>query len=199
MVNYPGSSNYSIIMSNWSEHAQSNTNDSFLQIYDIGNVSVTGATGGWDASMKVFNVNVSGQNANYDNTTARFWQPDNGVAWGVNFTNYTYAFTATFPTAASLDIDGFYANTSTPESIVGSFTGQFVVTHDVNKVPITNGDVYGFDIDFSKAMFVPLDEYDSYGAKTSISNYFGAVPEPATMLLLGLGLAGIAGIRRKLS
>jgi hypothetical protein len=86
------------------------------------------------------------------------------------------------------------SNTVAPDTIVGTFTGQFVVTADVDKNPITDGNTYGFDIDFSKAMFVPLDTLDAYGDPTSIYNDFGVVPEPATMALLALG--GLL-IRRK--
>ena len=47
MVDYPGfvNPNYNYLMSNWSQHATSNTNDSFLQIGEDGNPSVTSASG----------------------------------------------------------------------------------------------------------------------------------------------------------
>ena len=64
------------------------------------------------------------------------------------------------------------------------------MTADINKDPITNGDMYGFDIAFSKDMFVPLD------SGNEVINYFGAaVPEPSTMLLFGIGIAGLIGVR----
>ena len=187
--------NYNQLLSSWWEHSPSNQNNSFLQLSEDGNSSVTSASGQWDATLKTFTVNISGQNAPYP--WSRFWQPDNGVAWGVTFTDYSYAFTATFPTAAILDSYGFYVNSTAPDTIVGSFTGDFVVTYDINKNPITNGDTYGFNIDFNKAWFDPNG--GSYGPITPY-NEFGstaAVPEPATMLLLGSGLIGLAGYGRK--
>ena len=193
---YEGSgSSYNYLLSNWSEHAASNTNDSFLQIAEEGNPSVTSASGAWDSTLKVFTVNLSGANATYDSSSSRFWQPDNGVAWGVTFTDYTYSFTATFAAAAAIGTDGWLENTVAPDSITGSFTGHFVVTDDPQKNPITNGDTYGFDISFSKAMFAPLDTLDAYGNPTTAYSSFGAVPEPATMCLLGLGALSL--IRRK--
>ena len=133
-----GYDNYNVLLSSWFEHLPSNQNDSFLQIaegVDYGNtLSITSATGGWDPTMTIFSVNVTGENSTYP--YSRFWQPDNGVAWGVTFTNYSYSFTATFPDAAIID-DGFYVNASAPDSINGSFTGEFVVTYDVNKNPIS--------------------------------------------------------------
>jgi hypothetical protein len=189
MVDYPGfvNPNYNYLMSNWSDHAVSNTNNSFLQIGEDGNPSVTSASGAWDSTLKVFTVAVSGADATYDSSYSRFWQPDNGVAWGVTFIDYTYTFTATFAAAAALDTDGWISNTVAPDSITGSFTGHFVVTADVNKNPITDGDTYSFDIAFSKEMFVPLDTLNAYGDPTSTYSAFGAVPEPATMCLLTLG------------
>jgi hypothetical protein len=192
-------SNYSALLSNWYEHSTSNQNNSFLQIAEDGNASVTSASGGWDPTLKVFTVAVSGANATYESSYARFWQPDNGVAWGVKFTDYSYNFTATFADPAVPDSGG-YTNASAPETIVGSFTGHFVVTDDINKNPITNGDTYGFDISFSKAMFAPLDALNADGQPTSVYNSFGTVPEPGTLTLLGLaGLTTIAAtlIRRR--
>jgi hypothetical protein len=200
MVDYPGFVNpdYNYLMSNWTDHHLSNQNDSFLQIGENGNPSVTSASAAWDSTRKVFTIAVAGADATYDSSYARFWQPDNGVAWGVTFTDYAYTFTATFASAAAIDSDGWLSNTVDPDSIAGSFTGHFVVTADVNKNPIANGDTYGFNIAFSKGMFVPLDALDAYGNPTSVINYYGteAVPEPMSVLLGIMGLGSIAGFRR---
>ena len=202
MVDYPGfvNPNYNYLMSNWSGHSTSNQNDSFLQIAEDGNPSVTSASGTWDSTLKVFTVAVSGANATYDSSYSRFWQPDNGVAWGVTFTDYTYSFTATFAEEAAIDMDGWLSNTVAPDSITGSFTGHFVVTAAIDKSPITDGDTYGFDIDFSKSMYVSQDPLDAYGNPTTVDNYFGAVPEPGTLALLIIGGAGAVAatwIRRR--
>jgi hypothetical protein len=190
---------YNLLLSNWSEHAVSNTNDSFFQLAEAGNASVTSANGFWSADLKTFVMSVNGANLPYSTGYSRFWQPDVGVAWGVTFTNYSYTFTATFPTAASLDSNGFYVNSS-PGTIDGSFSGNFVVTADVNKNPITNGDTYGFNIALSQAMLAPLDLTDAYGNNVVPYSEFGStqvVPLPSTVLLLGSGLAGLAFYRRR--
>jgi hypothetical protein len=194
-VGVPGfGADYNYLMSNWSEDSTSNTNNSFIQLAETGNPSVTSASASWDATNTVFSMTVTGANAPYP--WSRMWQPDNGVAWGVTFTDYTYSFTANFSTAATIDADGWLSNTVAPDTITGTFTGHFVVTYDVAKNPITNGDTYGFEIGFSKTMFTPLDTLDAYGNPTAVMNYFGVVPEPMTLALLGLG--GLM-LRRRIS
>lgn len=192
-------SNYNQLMSSWFEHLPSNQNDSFLQLADEGQSIIT-ATGGWDSALTTFTMSITGQNAPYP--WSRFWQPDNAVAWGVTFTQYSYNFVATFSTAAILDANGFYVNSSSPNSIEGSFTGEFLVTADVNKNLIADGDTYSFDITFSKALFDPNNISNLYGYEGAGTAYsvFGStqVPEPATMLFLGFGLIAAAGVRRRI-
>lgn len=188
-----GGVNYNQLLSNWFEHSPSNQNNSFLQLSDEGRGTVTSATGGWDASRKVFTFTVTGQNATYANSWARFWQPDNGVAWGVTFTDYTYTFAAEFASPAVVD-SGWYVNSDPhPLSLTGSFTGEFVVTYDVNKNPILNGDTYGFNISFSDDLFSRL----TASGATTYSEFGAPVPVPAAALLglLGLSVAG-ARLRR---
>lgn len=183
-------SDFNILASNWYEHIPSNQNDSFFQLYEDGSASVTSANGSWDATKTVFTVDVSGGNAPYP--WSRFWQPDTvgGVAWGVTFTDYTYHLVATFSTPAAVSGD-FLMNSSDPISISGYFIGEFVVTYDEAKNPITDGDTYGFNISLNSAWADTLTSGEIY-------NEFGtvAIPSPGAILLGSIG-AGIVGWLRK--
>lgn len=187
-------SDYNQLLSSWWEHAPSNQNNSFVQMDDPGNAYVTSISGGWDSTLTIFTVSVSGQNNPYP--YSRFWQPDNGVAWGVTLTDYSYNFVATFSSAAIWS-GGYLRNSVAPDTITGSFTGEFVVTYDVNKNPITNGDTYGFNILFDKAWFDPaISDLYGYGGGV-VYNEFGVVPAPAAILLAGLGTGLVGWLRRR--
>ncbi len=176
------SGEYNILLSSWWEHPQSNVNDSFLQLYDSGQ-SITTAQAGWSAGDTVFSMSVTGANAPYP--YSRFWQPDQGMAWGVTFLDYTYTLTATFDTAATRDANNFLVSTGSLLSLAGNFSGSFQSTADVNKNPITNGDIYGFDIDYSRVMF------DTNISGTPLSEFGVAVPLPSAALA-GFALLGAA-------
>jgi len=189
-------SNYNQLLSSWWEHNPSNQNDSFLQLDDPGNATVLFASGSWDPTLTQFTVTVIGEDAPYP--YSRMWQPDNGVAWGVAFTSYMYSFTATFPTAAVVE-DGWLVNSSDASNVVGRFQGMFTVTDDVNKLPITNGDQYRFDIGFSSDLFdARVNGVDSTAGLITPYYYFGSeVPEPLTMLGVFAGVTGIGAYLRR--
>jgi len=174
--------NYNQLLSSWYEFAPSNQNDSFIQLSEDGNASVTSANASWDATKTIFSMTVTGADAPYP--YSRFWQPDQGMAWGVTFINYTYSFSATFAAPATLDANNFLVSSGDATSIVGSFTGTFQSTDDVNKQPIS-GDFYGFDIAFSKVSF------DSDISGTPYAEFGVAVPLPASA---GVGLVTLAGL-----
>jgi hypothetical protein len=198
----PADGGYNQLMSNLYQHQASSQADSFLQLIDSGNLSVTSASGSWDPSLTVFSLTVTGHNAPYP--WSRMWQPDNQVAWGVTFTDYAYAFTATFADPATPEDDGF-TSSGLATSIVGNFSGQFVVTDDADGHPITGvGDTYGFNIDFNSAWFDPdggtgiSDLGYEYGVITPYSAFSGpAVPEPISMAGLMMGVGSLVGYVRR--
>jgi hypothetical protein len=196
--NAPGvTPNGNAIQSNWYQHPQSNQNPGFFQINDGG--TVASATASWtqNGSLWDFTCTVTGADATVANSYSRLWQPDAGMAWGGTFTDYTYTLTATGMSTA-IGAGGWRYNTVDPTGITGSFDATFVSTQAVYGGPsdLTGRDTYVVHLDFNKNLWDGTNWSDTYDG-VNYGNYstFGAVPEPATMCLLGLGALSL--IRRK--
>ena len=206
-----------IIESNWYESPAANHNTGFFQIneqpanqpYFGGLVTATSAVGGWTQEVTGlwdFTLTVTGVNATYANSGSRLWQPDAGPAgdaWGGTYTNYTYTITATgMQTTVS---DGWLINTTNPTAITGTFNGNFVATQDYGLNPISNGDIYSVQLNFSDADFNNVSWGTGYGNESDpvYSTFAAPIPEPAAVIVWSLlGVASWIGarvVRRKRS
>jgi len=171
-----------------------NTDDSFIQLYNGGNGTVTSNTASWNAGFNTLTVNITGANADYNNSYARLWTGQSGssvedgvfVSYGINYS--VSGLAATLDPSTGWMVDG------TSRGIVsGSFTGIY---HNIDtNVPANNG-YYAFNVSL-------FDSGTTYGEANSANlngafnhGFFAApVPEPASFAVLGLGVFALK--RRK--
>ncbi|MEN6464170.1 MAG: PEP-CTERM sorting domain-containing protein [Syntrophaceae bacterium] len=162
--------------------------NSFLQAFTVTNNS----TGGLNITRVVYSLGTAADGiAAWDYNTGGGAASDflSNPEW---FQTVTWTGLSIAPGAAlsfsGLDID--YIETLSPLSVTGSYIDDFGSSLRNAFFGIEYNDGFGLrTVELNETGWTVCQNLSIEGSST--------LPEPATMLLLGLGLVGLAGIRRK--